>query len=283
MLDQFMKPLVKLWLRRYKKQTVAPSVRAVFLGDAVSTDVILHGAYERYEIDALTRYVFPNLPNESNCLDIGANIGNHTNSFSPYFKYVYAFEPNPIVQLILRANTMGQNVQVIECGLSNQKSKVPFMQLFANLGASRITDQTTADGQSIQVERLDDIVASLGIKDVSFIKMDVEGHEQQALEGGIDFLKREQPIIAMESFFKENPSTGKQITQILTNVGYSYFYELVPKSYIIRQLASTSFKRLFWWLIPAHWRKTLVLRRIETLDGIDCSLTISSSRELLIL
>jgi|GEM_PF-2329848 len=280
MLDQFMKPLVKLWLRRYKKQNVTPSVRAVFLGDAVSTDIILHGIYERYEIDALARYVFPNLPDGSNCLDIGANIGNHTNSFSPYFKTVYSFEPNPVVQLILRANAMGKNVQVIECGLSNQKNKVPFMQLFANLGASRITDQTTADGQSIQVERLDDIVTDLEIKNVSFIKMDVEGHEQQALEGGIKFLKREQPIIAMESFFKENPTTGKQITQILTNAGYSYFYELVPKSYIIRQLASISFKGLFWWLIPAHWRKTLVLRRVETLDGIDCSLTISSCRKL---
>jgi len=280
MLDLFMKPLVKLWLRKYKKQNVTPSVRAVFLGDAVSTDVILHGLYERYEIDALIRYVFPNLPDESNCLDIGANIGNHTNSFSPYFKTVCAFEPNPVVQLILRANTMGQNIQVIECGLSNQKNTVPFMQFFSNLGASRITDQTTAGGQSIQVERLDDIVANLGIKDVSFIKMDVEGHEQQALEGGIKFLKREQPIIAMESFFKENPSAGRQITQILTNVGYSYFYELVPKSYIIRQLASTSFKGFFWWFIPAHWRKTLMLRRIETLDGIDCSLTIASCHEL---
>ncbi len=249
----------------------------------MSTDVILHGLYERFEIDALTRYVFPSLPHNSNCLDIGANIGNHTNAFSPYFVTVYSFEPNPVVQLILRANTMGRNVQVIEHGLSNQKAELPFEQCFANLGASRITDQKIAGGQSIRVERLDDIAANLGIKNVSFIKVDVEGHEQQVFEGGISFLKREQPVIAMESLYKANPETGKLIMHTLVNAGYSHFYELVPRANILRQLSSTPFdinKWPFRYFLPTNWRRALILRRIETLGGKDNPLVIVSCEAL---
>jgi len=176
--------IVKFWLRKYKKQTVIPSVRAVFLGDNLSTEVLLKGVYERYELEALARSAFPHVPRDSYCLDIGANIGNHTNSFAPHFKKIYAFEPNPVVQLILRANTFGKNVEVVECGVSNEKKYVPFAQDFANLGASRITDDGATATRTIQVDRLDDIATRLGLSNVSFVKIDVEGHELQAIEGG---------------------------------------------------------------------------------------------------
>jgi len=282
MTNPLIRPFIKFGLDKYKTRKITPSVRAVFLGDGVSTSIILYGIYERYELDVLKRYVFPNLPQNSNCLDIGANIGNHTNTFSPYFKKIYAFEPNPVVQLLLRANTMGKNVDVIECGLSNQKCMLPFTQNFSNLGASRISDRKTEGGQSIQVERLDNVVADRGIKDVSFIKIDVEGHEKQVLEGGLEFLKREQPIIAMESLFGNDTTTGKQITQLLANIGYSHFYQPIPKSALIRLLAPipSKLKRFFLWPFPAHWRKALILRKIETLEGIDADLALASCHEL---
>ncbi len=275
-----LKPVIKYWFRQYKKQYVTPSVRAIFIGDTVSTEVVLHGLYERYELQALEQYVFSNIRKTSNCLDVGANIGNHTSQFSKHFKKVYSFEPNPVVQLILRANTLDKNVEVIGCGVSNQKDTLPFMQNFANLGSSRIADTDVKNTRTIEVDSLDNIARERDIKDVSFMKIDVEGHEQQAIEGALEFLKREQPIIAMESFFQQDRLSGKNITELLRDVGYEHIYEFVPKSHLTRMIGGSPFKSLLLWVIPAGLRKTLKIRKIDTLEGADCFLTLISCTAL---
>jgi len=93
-------------------------------------------------------------------------------------------------------------------------------------------------------------------------------------------LKQEQPIIAMESFFNDGAVRGKAITEILKEIGYVHFYELVPKYAVTRGIIAMRLNKFLLWLIPEHWRKTLILRKLETLDGADCSLTILSRRDL---
>ncbi len=43
------------WLKQYRKATEASGVKAVFLGDYVSTHGILHGVYEQGGIATLER------------------------------------------------------------------------------------------------------------------------------------------------------------------------------------------------------------------------------------
>lgn len=275
--------LVRQWLRRYRKQKVVPSVRAIFLGDAVSTQIILDGVYEKYELEVLEEEVFTQLSPASTCLDIGANIGNHANFFSKHFARVIAFEPNPMVHAVLVANTFGSNVITISKGLSDTRCEVPFQQDFANLGASRIVEPSRSAVAKINVIPLDDLVEEYALSDVSFVKIDVENHELQALRGATNFLSKNRPIIAMEAFCKEFPERGKKIEDLLRGLGYKYFYRLTPRSQFVNRLEGTpmSAKRgIMRMVLPEKMRKSLKLEETFEVAGSDHQLLIIAHNPL---
>ena len=63
-------------------------------------------------------------PSNYNCVDVGANIGNHSILFSNFFKKVTSFEPQKEVFEVLKLNTRKiQNISIINKGLSNIEKK----------------------------------------------------------------------------------------------------------------------------------------------------------------
>ena len=277
------KAATKFFLRRYKKANSATDMRAVILGDSVSTRVILEGAFEFYELDALERCIFTHLPKESQCLDIGANIGNHAVKFAKHFAKVYAFEPNPFVASVLDANAFNRNIQTVHMGLSDSKDEVPFIAHFPNIGMSRITDNKEIADYTIQVDKLDHLVALHDIRDISFAKIDIEGHEAAALRGGLKFFTKEQPVIALEALFAQDPNNGNETIALLKQAGYKHFYKFVPRAKVVRTCEGTIFsfeKRLYRYLFPAKWRKSLTLAVTDTLANEDNLLAIASAKPI---
>lgn len=275
--------LTKLWLRKYNKQKMVPSVRAVFLGDYVSTQIILQGVYEKYELKALEDFVFSQLDEDSCCLDIGANIGNHACTFSNSFATVYAFEPNPPVRYVLQANTYGKNIKVIDCGLSNSEGTVYFQHNFTNLGASRIVADESASDFSISVKTLDSIVKDWSILDVSFVKIDVEGHEAQVLQGGEVFFKEQKPIVAVEAFFYSQPQKGKEVLSTLESLGYRKFYTLAVGSKffsVLPQLLGVEITKVVASFLPMKLSKSLVLTEVQNPLLADHQLLICSCKSI---
>ena len=63
----------KTYIERFRLRQ--PIVRGVFVGDFISTRIILDGVYERRELEVLSREVFPHLPRASTALDIGQTSG----------------------------------------------------------------------------------------------------------------------------------------------------------------------------------------------------------------
>ena len=57
---------------------------------------------------------------------------------------------------------------------------------------------TEREPQKIKIVTIDDYVTKNGFSNLSFIKMDIEGHEYPALTGMEQTLKRFKPIIMME-------------------------------------------------------------------------------------
>jgi FkbM family methyltransferase len=258
--------LTKLWLWKYKKKMIVPSVSAVFLGDFVSTEIILHGAYEKYELKALENFVFSHLNKNSCCLDIGANIGNHSCTFSNSFSKVYSFEPNPPVRYVLQANTYGKNIEVIDCGLSNKAGTIHFKQNFSNLGASHIVDNESASDISIDIDTLDSVVKERDISNVSFVKIDVEGHEAQVLAGGENFFKKEKPIIALEAIFLKFPEEAKEVMSTLETLGYRNFYTFAYASKltrVLRRWLGAKATKMFTSLLPTKIGKSLILTEVR--------------------
>lgn len=124
--------------------------------------------------------------------DIGSNYGGYSyiTLFNPNLK-VEAFEPNPMVadafMEILKRNSI-PNVNVNSFGLSDiDRTCSLHIGNPNNIGAASI--KTNTDGDCV-FKPLD----SLGIQKMDIVKIDVEGHELEVLEGAIETIKRCKPI-----------------------------------------------------------------------------------------
>ena len=122
----------------------------------------------------------------------GDTIPSFTSHWNSRFRHIFALEPDP------------QNRDVLETvierlGLSDRASIMPYavgerneMVSFASSGT--VTSQIAANGSiSVESRRLDAIDWPLT---PTFIKMDIEGAEPQAILGARDLLLRDQPILA---------------------------------------------------------------------------------------
>ena len=124
--------------------------------------------------------------NDGIVLDIGANIGAHSVYLGKY-RTVWAFEPQRETFNILQTNVSNNGVAV-ECfnlGLSNTKGTVEMNRpsIFNNGGTS-----IGKGGETIHLRRLDSVWAKHGRPAIAFVKIDVEGHEVEVFEGGVECL-----------------------------------------------------------------------------------------------
>jgi FkbM family methyltransferase len=143
-------------------------------------------------------------------VDVGANKGVYTWLLKDCSRAVYAFEPNPKMFSFLR-RLEGERVSVSPIALSNETGtatlRVPRHRRggFSNQGASLSNVKVADDymGVEIDARRLDD----LDIRDVGFMKIDVEGFEQAVLEGANETIARDRPnlLIEMEEAHTKQP------------------------------------------------------------------------------
>jgi FkbM family methyltransferase len=119
---------------------------------------------------------------------------------------VVAFEPSPreCERLInnLRVNR-NLNVWLLQCALGNQIGRAElflgdgFQDWCNSLRPARVADP--AQVVEVPLRRLDDMLAELGIEEVDFLKMDVEGAELSLLQGAPKLLGRAtRPAILAE-------------------------------------------------------------------------------------
>jgi len=129
--------------------------------------------------------------------DVGANVGLYSwkvHQFSPHRK-ILAFEPDPENIILLEKTLNGanfQNVEICKCALSNQLAEVSFFQdnLTSATGCVAGKDKpwieqylnSSANEIRVKTESLDSVVSK--DKTPSLIKIDVEGHEVEVLQGG---------------------------------------------------------------------------------------------------
>ncbi len=253
----------KKWLRRYARRELVPSVRAVFIGDFVSEEVLLYEYYDTLTLDFYNDVLFPNLSHASTALDIGANIGNHTSVISKHFDHVIAFEPNPQVALLLRANLMGQSIDVFELGLSDQQGCRKFEVNVDNLGASNIADDDTDADLVVDVDTIDRLSEQLDFGNVGFIKIDVEGHEAKVLAGAQSLLATQHPVIALDLHSYLVADVAGQVDREIKKAGYRFIYALLPE-----REKGGRWIPIRW--IPKIFRpkvKRLVLKSIDGITG----------------
>lgn len=135
-------------------------------------------------------------------LDIGANEGWYTYPMSRLFTRVYAFEVNDELTGWIRDYNPG-NIEIIHCGLSSTAGTarfyVPVMNGHAlagwgSLDRGNLAEATEHREKGVKLARLDDF----GIEGISFVKIDVEGHEVEVLKGAVATIRSSRPVVLIE-------------------------------------------------------------------------------------
>jgi len=168
--------------------------------------------------------------------DIGANIGLYSLWASQLVGLtgeIHAFEPasstRELMGQLFAANNV-RNVAVVPCAVGASAGWVSFQPTAGSSAHSRVV--TTATKTTIEVEMicLDDY-ALRHSGAPCLVKIDVEGHELQVLEGGRGLLERHRPIIVLEaipSHLERNGTAYAEIYELLEDIGYE-LYDLTPR------------------------------------------------------
>ncbi|MDH3303250.1 MAG: FkbM family methyltransferase [Acidimicrobiia bacterium] len=143
---------------------------------------------------------------DSNCVDVGAHIGStllRLIELAPDGEHV-AVEADPDKARVLAERF--PSVTVINAAVSSTAGSARFYRARRS-GFSSLRppiDSEVAGEIDVEVIRLDDLINGVPIKDgrsvpaVDFIKLDVEGAELPALQGGEMLFKRDRPLVLFE-------------------------------------------------------------------------------------
>jgi FkbM family methyltransferase len=142
----------------------------------------LDNSYEQFSLDLIDRLVTPG----SVAIDVGAHYGIYSLLSAKNASAVYAFEPVPenhqILDKNIKLNNL-ENVHSINKAVSDSESKVTFNIPWASDSAGFYEHPNAESIRKVKVQtaRIDNELSDA--KNVSFVKIDTEGHEIHVLEG----------------------------------------------------------------------------------------------------
>lgn len=167
-------------------------------------------------------------------IDIGANFGLYTRFMAELTGAqgkVYSFEPVPDMFQTLQYNVIQMEltqVNVVELAVSDKSGKatihIPtYEDGSENYYEASLSISENKKGIEIQAIRLDEW--NVSIENIHFIKMDVEGHEPQALAGARKLITTYSPPIMIEiNDGFDAGSIGEKVRKQLMEWGYSMYY-----------------------------------------------------------
>jgi len=160
-------------------------------------------------------------------LDIGANEGFFAHHLLPLAKSVIAFEPLPQMLARLRGN-YAEKMEIHGVIISDKEGQGELKYPAGGYMSATIAESNSAALESGRV--IETVVApmktldSFKLTNVGFVKIDVEGHEEAVLHGGLETLKREKPNLMIEIEERHAPGSLDRVTNFLSAIGYDGFY-----------------------------------------------------------
>ncbi len=194
------------------------------------------------ELQLLKKIIIP----ETDTIDIGVYRGVYSYEMAKYSKMVHAFEPNPIIfkDIELNLGKIIKNINLYNFALSDKENKVLLKVPIRNknydksnyeeyfqMGRATIHEQNVmGDIETFEIKskKLDNFTFS---NRISFIKIDVEGHEMSVIKGAENTIKQYKPTLLVE--IEEKHSKQKVLDSInyINSLGYeSFFYDNELKS-----------------------------------------------------
>jgi FkbM family methyltransferase len=163
-------------------------------------------------------------------IDVGANEGLYSYVLAKLFDRVEAFEPNEAASAELRGYDCPK-INLHRVALSRSEGErtlhVPILAHgVVNVGYGSLERETLPPSENVttqivQTRTLD----SYGFENVVFIKIDVEGHELQVLEGATETVARCRPIMLLEI----KAAARSAVSSFLKDRQFGLFYLLQGK------------------------------------------------------
>ncbi len=127
-------------------------------------------------------------------VDGGGYIGDTTPNIIknyPDFKKIYLIEPNELhIKIAQRDFGHINNIEFINCGLGSKKIEI--------LDKQDNQNNCNHNFQAINIDTIDNICKER----VDFIKLDIEGAEQDTIDGAVNTIKKYKPILAICIYHK---------------------------------------------------------------------------------
>lgn len=121
----------------------------------------------------------------STVMDVGANIGLFSLFVQPVCKNIFAFEPTPshfeILKILCK---FYENIHPINFAIALESGKAKFHQDTINSTSNHLGDQGDIEVQTLALNEIHSLIP----QKIDYMKMDIEGYENE-LRDGLDFEK----------------------------------------------------------------------------------------------
>lgn len=191
----------------------------------IGRSLFFTGQFEREELGLCKQY----LREDSVVVDIGANIGLHSIYFSQiaHKGIVLSIEPsNPTYRLLLNNIQNIKNILPLNIAVSDVNNIVDFYEASDNAYSS-LKDtkrKRIKNTKKVISFKLDDILLKLGMSRIDFVKIDVEGFEQNVIIGMQGIINKYAPYIFCEIYRGDNSNNDPEGTiKYITSLGYAAF------------------------------------------------------------
>jgi FkbM family methyltransferase len=192
--------------------------------EGISTSLLMFKTHEPLTTQLISKI----LKKGMYCIDIGSNIGYYAlleNKIVGNEGRIVSIEPSPTNFKLLKENILLQNSSNMEAynfAAGNKKGTVKFMIDTKSNWCKVVDDDEVSDNViDIESNTLDNFLEKLSIRQIDFLRMDVEGFEANIIEGAQKTIQKFKPILAIEIHknFMGNEKT-KTLLQNLMNMRY---------------------------------------------------------------
>lgn len=157
-------------------------------------------------------------------IDVGANWGQYTGALRDYSASVIACEPVPQLATFLRRSLRDSRgsrdrVRVEQVALSNANGSAEFV-IENDWSQSGFNGSGNGRRLAVTLKTLDSIAEG----PVGFIKIDVEGHEEEVIEGAARVIADHHPVFLTEIEERHRPGALERLPARLSRRGYAGFF-----------------------------------------------------------
>ena len=199
-------------------------------GYLIENEIFWAGIIGGWEKESLNLWI-QLCKDSNNIIDVGANTGVYSliaKSINPNAK-VIALEPVERVYKKLLMNTTLNNYDItcLPLAASNKDGEAIIFDIpnaehtySVTVNKNMYDPGTPIKTVNIRTIKLDTLVEEQGLPKIDLIKIDVETHEAEVIEGYLKYISIYKPTILIEILTDE---VGQKVEEMISNLNYLYF------------------------------------------------------------